>query len=208
MKALLLCLPFCLIIISMGEPAAAAEPFGQLQPFLTKYCNDCHAEGAEEGGLDLGKLRNGLTDAATFTRWERLYDRVRTGEMPPEAADQPSATERQQFLHLLEDPLIAAHARTRGTVLRRLNRREYQNTMNDIFGTQLDLEGMLPEDSRSHEFDNVGESLGISLVHLQKYMEAADKVLDAAIAQTVEAPEKKTHRIELQGHARRGKLHR
>ena len=41
-------------------------------------------------------------------------------------------------------------------MLRRLNRREYQNTLNDIFGTSLDLESMLPEDSRFHEFDNVG----------------------------------------------------
>lgn len=177
----------CLFLVTTSLSAQELGP--GLQPFLTKNCNDCHAEGAEEGGFDLGKLSNDLSDATTFAKWEWLYDRVRTGEMPPEDADQPNDAERQQFLQLLEKPLIAAHARMRGTVLRRLNRREYQNTMNDIFGTHLDLEGMLPEDSRSHEFDNVGESLGISLVHLQRYMEAADQVLDAAIAQTTEPPE-------------------
>ena len=190
MKPLTLSLLACCLLPAVSNVTSAAEPFSQsLQPLLTRYCNDCHAEGAEEGGFDLGKLSDDLSDAATFAKWERLYDRVRTKEMPPEDADQPTEAERQKFLKSLEQPLIDAHTKTKGTVLRRLNRREYQNTMNDLFGTHLDLERMLPEDGRSHEFDNVGDSLGISLVHLQKYMEAAEQVLNAAIAKTTAAPE-------------------
>jgi hypothetical protein len=64
--------------------------------------------------------------------------------------------------------------------------------MNDLFGTDLDLESMLPEDSRWHEFDNVGEALSISLVQLQRYMEAADLVLDASIAKSTSKPEAST----------------
>lgn len=161
----------------------------EIQEFLTNNCSDCHANGAEEGGLDLVKMGDDLSDVATFAKWERLYDRVRTGEMPPKEADQPPTVDRQKFLRSLNTPLTVAHEKTKGTVLRRLNRREYENTMNDLFGTDLDLAGMLPEDGRSHEFDNVGESLGISLVHLQKYMEAAEKVLDDAIADSTEPPE-------------------
>jgi hypothetical protein len=192
MKTLLLSILSGLVVALSAESGDAAEKFRQdLQPFLKQNCYDCHANGAEEGGLDLGQLGNDLSDPATFAKWERLYDRVRTAEMPPEDALQPSDSERTEFLDLLKQPLVAAHTKTKGTVLRRLNRREYQNTMNDLFGTHLDLESMLPEDGRSHEFDNVGESLGISLVHLQKYMEAAEQVLDAAIADTVEPPEMK-----------------
>ncbi|MBD3672897.1 MAG: DUF1587 domain-containing protein, partial [Planctomycetaceae bacterium] len=180
-----------LFLLLCGENASLpAQEFRQnIQTFLTNNCADCHADGVEEGGLDLGRLGNDLSDAATFAKWERLYDRVRMREMPPEDAEQPAAADRQKFLRSLGTPLTIAHERTKGTVLRRLNRREYEHTMNDLFGTNLDLAGMLPEDGRSHEFDNVGESLGISLVHLQKYMEAAEKVLDEAIADTTEPPE-------------------
>ena len=67
----------------------SAQEFPQeIQAFLTNNCSDCHANGAEEGGLDLRKLGDDLSDVATFAKWERLYDRVRTGEMPPNDADQ------------------------------------------------------------------------------------------------------------------------
>lgn len=164
----------------------------EIQPFLTQHCADCHTNGSEEGGFDLGKLGDNLADEATFAKWERLFDRVRTGEMPPKDADQPSKIDQDKFLRSLSPALTVAHEKTKGTVLRRLNRREYQNTMNDLFGTNVDLEKMLPEDGRSGEFDNVGDSLGLSLVHLQKYMDGATQVLDTAISKTSDKPETKT----------------
>lgn len=160
--------------------------------FAQQYCADCHANGASEGGLAVDGLKFDLSDAATFAAWERIFDRIRTGEMPPADAQQPAADERLQIQAVLQSPLVAAHQKAKGTVLRRLNRREYQNTLNDLFGTQLDLVSLLPEDGRAHEFDNVGHALSISMVQLQRYLEAADSVLDAAIAKTVAAPQAET----------------
>lgn len=154
--------------------------------FLQKHCSDCHADGAAEGGFQLKDLGQDLEDASSFAKWESLFDRVTDGEMPPAEADQPTAAAREQFLQQLGAPLLSAHRIDRGTVLRRLNRREYQNTLNDLFGTNLDLESLLPEDGRSHEFDNVGSSLNVSMVQLQAYLDAIDQVLDVAIAKTVE----------------------
>ena len=184
------------IIISMivaGHSSFAhAQQFKPtLNKFFVSYCNVCHADGADEGGLSLDKLGDDLSDAATFAKWERIYDRVRDGEMPPEDETQPSKADRSAFARNLGNPLTKAHAAAKGTVLRRLNRREYQNTLNDLFGTSLDLEGMLPEDARSHEFDNVGEALGVSLTHLQRYIEAAGMVFDAAVANSTDAPKPK-----------------
>lgn len=157
--------------------------------FIQKHCVDCHTDGAEEGGLTLEDLAADLNSAATFARWERLFDRVASGEMPPADADQPSDAERNNFIQSLQATLQDAHRSGRGTVLRRLNRREYQNTLNDVFGTNLDLESLLPVDGRSHEFDNVGSSLNVSMIQLQTYLDAIDLVLETAIAGTVKAPE-------------------
>lgn len=181
----------CLVAFSfvVSSPSTDAQDFSiPFNPFFTQYCNDCHADGSDEGGLQLDELSTDLGDAATFAKWERIFDRVQTGEMPPEDSNQPSDQHRQTFSRQLAEPLVKAHAARKGTVLRRLNRREYQNTMNDLFGTNLDLESLLPKDGQSHEFDNVGEALSISLVQLQRYMEAADLVLDAAIARSTERP--------------------
>ncbi|WP_182865507.1 DUF1592 domain-containing protein [Rhodopirellula sp. JC639] len=177
------------IEVAIQDHAGFDKP---LRTFFSKYCNDCHAGGADEGGFETERLRADLTDPATFARWEQVYDRVRGGEMPPADADQPLPADVDTFAALLSKPLTEVHAASKSTVLRRLNRREYQNTLNDVFGTNLELQSMLPEDARSHEFDTVGEALGLSMVHLQRYMDAAKLVLETAIAKQTAAPEPKT----------------
>jgi hypothetical protein len=62
----------------------------------------------------------------------------------------------------------------KGTVLRRLNRREYQNTINDLLGVKVNVIDSLPEDGRAQGFDNIGEALSISGIQMQRYMEAAE----------------------------------
>ncbi len=168
----------------------AAEPFDRpLAPFLDTHCYECHDDSSAKGGLNLDQLGRDLHDEAVRAKWVRIFDRVTQGEMPPNDEKQPTDTERTTFARNLAQPLSQAHAAHKGTVLRRLNRREYQNTMNDLFGTNLDLEGMLPEDGRSHEFDNVGEALGLSQTHLKRYLEAARLVWDTVVANQTAPPE-------------------
>ena len=175
-----------------GIPSSFGESPQSIRSFLTTSCGDCHADGADEGGFELESLSDELAVPNTFAKWEQVYDRVSRGEMPPKDAAQPRPESKASFLASLSKSLNDAHAEVKATTLRRLNRREYQNTVNDLFGTQLDLESMLPEDARSHEFDNVGEALGLSMVHMERYMEAASAVLDAAIANSIEAPDVQT----------------
>ncbi len=163
-------------------------------PFLKTHCFDCHANGAAEGGLDLAQLGTKLDDVARFAVWERIYDRVAGREMPPQSSPQPTAAQRSGFLQTLGSPLTAAHAARKGTALRRLNRREYQNTLNDLFGVNLNLIDRLPEDSRSHEFENVGAALGISMVQMQRYLESAEAVLNEAVQKSIGPPESKVVR--------------
>ncbi|MEZ6122079.1 MAG: DUF1587 domain-containing protein [Planctomycetaceae bacterium] len=163
-----------------------------LQTFLSSSCEACHSKDSISGGLNLAAIGTDLVRDADRAVWVRVFDRVAAGEMPPRDADQPAAGERLRFLKDLKPQLEAGHAAQKGTVLRRLNRNEYQNTLNDLFGTQLNLAKLLPEDGRSHEFDNVGESLSVSMVQMQRYLEGIDSVMDVAIANTLEPPEVST----------------
>lgn len=73
-------------------------------------------------------------------------------------------------------------------VLRRLNRVEYENTIRDLLGIDVDLKDLLPLDSAANGFDNVGEALHISSFLMEKYLEAADKALNVAIANLPQPP--------------------
>lgn len=187
MKKVLLVLTF-----ASGLCHGADDLVKDLKVFLENHCYDCHGDGMSKGGLDFDELKTDLADPANFAKWELIYDRVEKGEMPPKKVkERPDDDEVSHFGERLFRPLYEAHQKERGTVLRRLNRREYENTMNDLFGTNLKLARMLPEDGRSHEFDNVGEALGLSMMHLERYLDAARLVFDTAVQSEIKKPEAK-----------------
>lgn len=162
-------------------PAHAAIP--AIQPFLEANCMDCHDAEMKKGGLDLAALSTDGADAAALKKWVRVFDRVAAGEMPPPKKKQPSQDAVQDFMAALGGDLVAKSNAQKGTVLRRLNRREYQNTINDLLGVKVNVIDTLPEDGRSHGFDNVGEALSISGIQMQRYMEAAELAINAALNQ-------------------------
>ena len=169
--------------------ASATSAFAEgwnaaLKPFLELHCYDCHGDGAKKGGLAMDELSDELDDPAVFVKWERIHDRAISGEMPPaKVLERPVEKELENFSRVLSKPLIEAHASSKGTVLRRLNRKEYENTLNDLMGTNLRLGSHLPEDGRSNEFDNVGESLSLSMEHIKQYLHTAGLVFDQVVKQ-------------------------
>lgn len=183
-----------LLFVVLAPLCARAEFRADIEDFLSNHCYDCHGLGEAEGGLDLEKLGANLNDPASFGKWVDVFDRVSAGEMPPAKRKRPKGEEQAGFLKQLRPALDEAHAKKKGTVLRRLNRREYENTLNDLFGTNLRLAERLPEDGRSHEFDNVGKALGLSMVHLRRYLEVADDVIEHSVVKTIAKPERKVIR--------------
>ncbi len=75
--------------------------------------------------------------------------------------------------------------------MRRLNRAEYANTIRDLLSIEVDLTDLLPLDTSTNGFDNNAELLHTSSFLLRNYLDAADRVLDEAIAmnQTVDPKE-------------------
>ena len=193
--------------IARGTDTAPDAP-ASLATLLAQRCGDCHSSGEAQGGFELSALAGQLSDAATFAKWERAYDRVVSGEMPPPDAERLTETESKRFKSILHRALHDAHAATKGTVLRRMNRIEYQNTMNDLFGVNLDLQSELPEDGRYQEFDNVGSSLGLSSVHLKRYMAAAGRFLEESIVTTPGPPASTTRIADYRKHKKMGRTFR
>lgn len=187
---------------------ASASCFGQekLQEIdrahIQTYCVECHSGDAPEGGLSLDSISDALEDQDLFRKWTQIYDRIDRLEMPPKDSKQPSEQERAELLSQIKQRLLQAEAKRWSsesrTRLRRLTRAEYENTMRDLFLLPgIHLQNELPPDGSAHGFDKNADALDISHVNMAKYLEAADKVLDIAIAVQPEKPTTKVQRISL-----------
>lgn len=165
----------------LGTILLCAETPKDLRPFIEKHCFDCHDAEDAKGGLDFGKLPADLSQPETLAKWVRIFDRVDQGEMPPKKKARPEAGEKAAFTKTLAATLVTADRANKATVLRRLNRKEFEQTLNDLLGINEELAPMLPEDGRAQGFDKVGEALDLSSVHLQRAMDAARQALNAAM---------------------------
>jgi hypothetical protein len=187
----------CLVFALLATAACAAGPRAA---FLDDHCVDCHDAETKKGGLDLTALAWNLSQAENFGRWVKVFDLVTKGEMPPKKKARPPEPARQAFLASLGEELRAFDMRrlaeTGRTVLRRLNRHEYERTVHDLLGISTPLARLLPEEQPMHGFDTVAEGLRFSQLQIEKYLEAADAALDAAITFEAE-PERRAKRCFL-----------
>ncbi|HEX3148926.1 MAG TPA: DUF1592 domain-containing protein [Gemmataceae bacterium] len=169
-------------LMPAGKPAVPSFTL------LTKHCQECHSGSKPKGDFVLDKLTADFDDTANRERWLAVLKRIRAGEMPPKAKPRPEAKDIQALAEWIEAKDGAARLAHGRTVLRRLNRIEYQNTLRDLLGIDVDFQEMLPADSSANGFDNSGEALHVSSFLMDKYLEAADTALGLAIANGPQPP--------------------
>src|SRR5436190_3300907 len=174
------------LLASAGSLRAQADGEKPVREFFNAHCTECHGDEVKKKGLRLDTLPTTFNDRVVRDRWAQVYDRIRQGEMPPKNHAQPKPDALKPVLAWIAARVDGAeaekHAREGRTVLRRLNRVEYQNTMRDLLGIDLELKDLLPPDATANGFDNVGEALHSSSFLMERYLEAADLALNAAIA--------------------------
>lgn len=177
-------------------PSTAAHPLpSTIRPFFESHCFDCHGDTEQKGGLRLDNLSADFFNPNLQRQWVDVFDKISTGEMPPKKKKRPPEAQLKQVTAWLKESLVAVDMARRNAaqgrvVLRRLNRAEYENTIHDLLGIDIDLKDLLPEDTSSMGFDNVASALNVSSVLMERYLEAADAALDDAI-QTGAKPERK-----------------
>jgi len=212
MKATHLALAMALVLRAGSTAAGSAEPdarhyVDQVQPFLVRHCLECHGEKKTEGSLRLDRLAPDFDNQTSRDRWQTVLKRVQAGEMPPEAKPRPPEKEVRILSDWINGQVATAAARRAAAgrvVLRRLNRSEYENTIQDLLGVVVDLKEQLPQDGSADGFDNVGTALHTSSFLMEKYLEAADRALSLAVANLPKPPgikkrhlPKDTHQVKV-----------
>jgi len=158
----------------------------RVMPLLRKYCFDCHRGEKAKGGLSLDVYVSEAHARKDRKNWQAVQHVLASGDMPPKNKPQPTTQEREFLIQWIENTLTKVDCsgpRDPGRVtLRRLNRAEYNNTIRDLCGVDIKPADEFPSDDVGYGFDNIGDVLSFQPILLEKYMAAADKVLEAALA--------------------------
>ncbi|MES2624726.1 MAG: DUF1592 domain-containing protein [Pseudomonadota bacterium] len=172
-------------VVSAAEPAPDVM-LAEQWPMFENYCMECHSFDEFRGGLALeGMKPEDVHDNPDV--FEDVLRKLKIRAMPPRDQPQPSQQDRAQLIAALENTLDAAAAANPyagTTTIHRLNRAEYENSIRDLLGVDVDLTELLPSDGGDHGFDNIGELLRTSPMLLDRYMTVGLRVADLALGNT------------------------
>lgn len=190
----------CAASIASGAESATMPQFERdVLPILRAHCIRCHGPEKQESQVRLDKLSTDMIhDRAAAETWHEVLHALNAGEMPPAKEKPLSAAERTTLTTWISDSIKRAVDARRDSdgrvVLRRLNRTEYQNTMTDLLGLEMDYARDLPPDPVSADgFLNDGRSLQMTSLQWEYYLQSARRALDRVI---VVGPAPKKHRYE------------
>jgi hypothetical protein len=167
-----------------GADGKAADDPARL--LFAEHCEKCHAGTKHKGDFQIESLSRDFSDRKNRELWLAVMEQLDSGKMPPKEKSRPPAHEVQTVVKWIGERAGAAEVARRAAegrvVLRRLNRAEYANTVRDLLAVDVDLTDLLPPDTSVSGFDNSAETLHTSSYLMRSYLEAADRVLNEAIA--------------------------
>ncbi len=182
----------CALITWSCSAAHSASPEVSLpdkhRAFFKAHCLDCHDSATREGKVDLESLPFQIETLEQAEQWQKVLNALNSGEMPPEDSEQPGNTEKADFLDDLARTMVAARKALSDSggkiTMRRLNRREYRNTIEHLTGVNVDASS-LPTDGGAGRFDTVGASQFISSDQFEQYLKLGRQAIDEAFEREV-----------------------
>ncbi|UUO04663.1 DUF1592 domain-containing protein [Blastopirellula sp. J2-11] len=168
------------------EPEAADHFEKKIRPVLAHYCAACHDPDDPSNHVEFLKANTTADLQHLRGIWGSAAAQLRNRTMPPPDEEQPSEQQRLELANWIDDHLRATACElgpyAGNVTTRRLNRLEYENTIRDLIGPQLGYDETFPTDGGGGEgFNNNGETLFLPPMLMERYVEAAQEILDAAI---------------------------
>ena len=129
---------------------------------------------------------------------EKMIRKLRAGMMPPPGARRPAEDTLLMLVQSLESSMDMAAARDPnpgGRTFQRLNRAEYQSSIEDLLGLRIDAGDYLPLDTKSANFDNIADVQMVSPTLLDAYLHAAAEISRLAVGDAEATPSETQYRI-------------
>ena len=169
---------------AQAPPTSEPLDLKKLQPFINAYCIDCHGRETQEGQVRFDQTSWQIDNNDTAQRWQDVLDQLNGGDMPPRESEQPGNEELAAVLEQLTKTLVKTRRRLSdngGEIrMRRLNKREYSNTIRSLFGFDVALDE-IPDDGEIETFDTVGSEQFFTSMHLEAYLELGKRIAAEAL---------------------------
>ena len=175
---------------NFGMAAETADAYAeQVEPYVRKYCLECHHDEDAKGDLDLTRYARANDVIGSFRTWNHIVEFIRNGEMPPKDSPQPTIDESNAVVAAVRGILVTEAKKQAGdpgfVPPRRLSNTEYDLSVRELTGIDIRPTRDFPPDPAGGEgFDNTGEALGMSPNLLKKYLSAAQFVADHLVLRT------------------------
>ena len=157
----------------------------QIRPLLDKHCSACHANGKHKGDVDLDPFKDVISVQSARDQWGHISEVIKQKVMPPESKPPIPPAELAALTSWVEDALAfcdCSGPRDPGRVaIHRLNRTEYNNTIRDLLGVDFEPDNDFSADDTGYGFDNIADVLTMSPLLAEKYLAAADRIMDDII---------------------------
>jgi len=184
----------------VGRPADSGVlngPDPALNDVIGTYCVRCHSDRRLSGGMSLEAFD--ITAPETSPELaENIIHKLRAGMMPPPGARRPPEDTLSLIATDLEtriDELARSNPNPGYRTFQRLNRAEYEASIRDLFGLEIDASAYLPTETLSDNFDNISDTQILSATLLEGYMRAAAQVSRDAVGDAAATPATTVYKI-------------
>lgn len=183
-----LIIAFLMVSTGFADEAAFGPEipdFESVKSFLRAHCSECHGSEKKEGDVRFDHASKTISNADDAEHWQHVLDALNLGEMPPEESLRPANDELTATIDSLTRGLFETRNRLSSSsdiVERRLHRREYRNTVEELLGVPVPT-SRLPEDDLFQGFDTVGQAQTMSALHINRYLEVAREALGRTLMQ-------------------------
>jgi mono/diheme cytochrome c family protein len=171
-----------------GSPARPTGPLERyhhdIEPILDQYCFECHGDGQHKGQLAFDQLKDEKDLLGNRALWLSVLRYTRAGLMPAQGEPGPERSEMDRLESWIKSDVFLidpANLDPGHVTLRRLNRVEYRNTVRDLMGVDFDSDVEFPPDDTGNGFDNLGDILTVAPLLLEKYLQAAEAIVNQAV---------------------------
>ncbi len=176
------------LLFARGLSAASPSPdefTRTIRPILAQNCSMCHNSANPKGPVDFLKAQTSADVEKQRGVWRNVAAQLRNRTMPPVASKLTEQDRQMVAMWLdrhLQQTACSGQDYAGAVTIRRLNRRDYGNTIRDLLGVELDMTALFPEDGSGGEgFDTDGETLFVPPLMTEKYMDAAQQILNRVV---------------------------
>jgi cytochrome c553 len=175
-----------ILALAAAAKSATKDEFSEsIRPVLAQNCSACHNPANPKNRINFLKANTIQDIESNRGLWKDVAAQLRNRTMPP-VETKLTEDDRLRVSTWIDNRLrqTACYAgEYAGAVaLRRLNRREYHNTIRDLLGVDFNVSELFPGDGTGGAgFDTNGETLFVPPLMMERYLQAAQQIVDRAI---------------------------